>query len=143
MRNGLTVDRQPIENEFNRVRFLLEANYLPESVHPDDLAELPYRISEAFSLYLDSVCSHVVGGANIEWIVGEYLHGQCIKLENKGLVLERVHEYFQTAAQPTLSILMSMSAKATEVGEEISEMTYHTIPSSKIGMIMMESEPWD
>jgi len=143
MNHGLVVERQPADNEFNRILYLLKVNYIEDSMHIDDVTTLPQRIVEAYSLYLDMVCSKIIGGANMEWIVGEYLHGQCLKPENKGLIEENIKYCFERAAQPAVGFLNVLTQQIIEQGEEISEVRYYTNPTTKAAMILLESELWE
>ena len=140
MLSTLIVERRQLDDILIRIRYLLEVNYEEGTVTEVQKENLNVLVYEAFSYYLELLCSRTLGQPNMEYILDEYLMGQRIRPHNKGIVAFEVQHAFDFATNLVKGDMACLTRQIEARMEDVHHVQYHAAPLSKLGVFLVESE---
>jgi len=141
MRSSLVVDRRRVDDTLTRIRYLLEVNYEEGRLTEEQKATIPVAVYEGFSYYLEMVCSRVVGGPNVSYILAEYMYGAHIKPNNYPVVCAELEHTFRLASEFVLGALQNLTQQVEANCEDVTDLQFIPSENTHLGVFMMESEP--
>lgn len=141
MRSSLVIDRRQLDMEMTRVRYLLETHYPDGSLTEQQIENLVNDVYEAFSYYIEMICSRVMGGPSVEYILDEYLHGMYINPNTRDIVISELSHSFETASRLVRNDLANLTREVESQFEDITDVQFIAPGLSKLGVFMLESEP--